>query len=105
MSFEARIFDDEDAPNGKQVKDLPDHFYSVAIAHAQRSRQRFPMLGRVDLLGETAFTPSDRDRLKSEWVMIESLAIGKQERDKWSIVFSALTKGDTFKGLQFIGQE
>lgn len=49
-----------------------------------------------------SFEEVDRVDLKSEWVTMESLAIGQAERAKWNQVFAALNK-KTFVGLQFAG--
>ena len=103
MGLEATIFDQEASPNGKVVADQPDGFYAVAINHARKSISRFPLLGQVDPAGQTLFDSSQRQSLKSEWITLESLAIGKRERDKWTVIFSALTKDETFKGIRFIG--
>lgn len=103
MGFEARIYDGEESPNGKLVSDLPDKFLSVAITHARKSPGRYPMLSRVELVGRTVFGGLDRDGLKLEWLAIESLAIGPKERDKWNVIFKALTRQATFQGLEFAG--
>lgn len=103
MSLEARIFDDQDAPTGRALQDAPDLFLSMALSHARKSPQRFPLLSGVDPSNLTQFNGSDRERLKVEWLMLESLAIGPQERAKWQALFAALTKAESFQGIQFVG--
>jgi hypothetical protein len=103
MAIEARIFDVEEAPKGMVLSDLPDRFLSTATAHARKSPGRFLLLARVEPEGLTVFAPEDRDRLRKEWLQLESLAIGGVERAKWQAVFRALTRAESFQGIQFVG--
>lgn len=104
MGLAARIIqtEAESKLKGQQVNDQPDGFLRIAVMHAQRSPHRFPTLARVNLEGLTAFGPEERAALKAEWLMMESLAVGKVERHKWDVLFQALLHEDTFKEVQFV---
>jgi len=102
MGLDVRIFDSAESPDGRVVADGQDRFYSTAVSHARKSPQRFRLLSRIDPVGSMSFEEVDRVDLKSEWVTMESLAIGQAERAKWNQVFAALNK-KTFVGLQFAG--
>jgi hypothetical protein len=102
MSLIAKIYDQEESPDGRSLSDEPDHFLSLAVAHARKSSWRFPLLSAVDPSIVTQIDADQRERLKKEWLMLESLAIGPQERAKWQALFKALTRGETFQGLQFV---
>lgn len=103
MNLEAKIFDDKDSPTGRPVSDLPEGFYAIAIAHARKSRDRFPLLGKVDVTQFNEFSSLDREGLKKEWDMLESLAIGAAERFKWDLLYKAFRKQETFQRLEFLG--
>lgn len=104
MGFEIRVYDGEEAPLGRTIPDQPDHFYSTAVTHARKSPHRFPLLARVDpaAAGSSVFQEMERLDLRTEWMHLESLAIGRAERAKWDQVFAALNR-KTFTGMQFVG--
>lgn len=103
MGLAAKIYEEADGKlTGRQVSDQPDGFLRMAVLHAQRSPGRFPQLSRVSLEGNTAFGPDLRDALKAEWLLLDSLAVGRTEKNKWDVVFQALLHADSFRGVQFV---
>lgn len=102
MALDVKIYDSEESPAGRVLADGQPHFYSIAVAHARKSPQRFRLISRVDLEGGFVFEEADRLDLKSEWLTLESVAIGRDERAQWNQVFAALNKS-TFAGIQFCG--
>jgi hypothetical protein len=102
MSLEATIYDQEDAPNGRALKDEPDNFLSLAVAHARKASWRFPLLSAIDPAFPTRIDADQRERLKKEWMMLESLAIGPHERAKWQALYNALIRPQSFLGIQFV---
>jgi hypothetical protein len=101
MSLEAHIWDQEEAPNGRTLKDEPDHFLSVAVAHARKASWRFPLLSAVAPAFPTRVDADQRERLKKEWMMLESLAIGPHEKAKWQAIYNALIRPQSFQLIEF----
>ena len=101
MGLDVTIVDTQESPSGRVITDLPGRFLSMAITHARKSPQRFRLLGALDPALGATYTEMDRLDLKKEWLVLESLAIGGQERAQWTTVFTALNREKTFVSLAF----
>jgi hypothetical protein len=103
MGFAAKIYERVDGKlRGRQINDQPDGFLRGAVLHAQRSPERFPLLSRVAFEGSTRFEPEQREALKSEWLFLDALAVGRAEKNKWETIYQALLREDGFQAIEFV---